>query len=274
VQTIFEFGDAKLAAVDLDPLYVAAVRMPWGHVERCRFTLAEVAFDLAGKAAEVVERCASGMPFWDSMRAAAADTKRGAPRRYFRGPKCMDALEVMRELYPDAPEALAALAGTFAHAEEVVCGSWPLWGPTAAFKIADMAERVCQVPVDFGAVGETEICSNAQVRKGWDKARDVLAAAGDARAQDLAASLRQHIWCTKAPPRWDRELGPQEWETLLCYYSHDDEHNHHLPGMDRLGIAEELYDHGDVAAELLGHLPWATEAEMYEWLDAKHRRTK
>lgn len=268
--TIFEFGDAKLRAVDLDPLYTAVHRSGWSHTDRCRFTLAEVAFDLAGKAADVVEDCRGedGTAFWTAMHSAADDTARGAPRRYFRGSKCHHALERMEELYGDARHALQSLAGNFQHARDVVCDLWPLWGPTAAFKIADMAERVCGIKVDFAAVGEEQICSNAQVRKGWDKAAAVL---GCVPASGLSLLLRAHPWATLASPRYDRTLNAQEWETLLCYYSHDDATNRHLPGMDRVGIADELWDHGKLAAELIERLPWADQAELTRWKGTKQR---
>lgn len=263
--TIFEFGDAKLRANDLDPLYTAVHRSTLSLADRCRFTLAEVSFDLAGKAADVVEQAQGeqGDAFWAAMHDAADDTARGAPRRYFRGEKCHDAISWMAGVYPDALDALNALRGTFQYAHELVCDTWPLWGPTAAFKISDMAERVCGVAIDFSAVGEEEICSNVQVRKGWDKAKAILGVA------DLGVALREHAWETLASPRYDRPLNAQEWETLLCYYSHDDATNRHMPGMDRVGIADELWDHGRLAGELIELLPWADQAEFTRWKGTK-----
>lgn len=247
MQTVFEFGDAKLRLKDIDPLYYALEKSDWSHEKKCAFTLAFVSFDLAGLACQIISK----KDFWKAMHDAMDQTKRGAPRRYFRGDGGHAALHYIDAIYSTPTRALEMLAGTFNEAEHEMYG-WPLYGPTAYFKLADMAERVCGVPVDFSVVTPKQLMSNSMVTKGVHKAMD---ASGFNTPEELFEAMRKYKWATKAGPDFKRKLNMQEFETILCYYSHDDGKNKHLPGMDIENIRAELTGWGKTADYLISLLP-------------------
>lgn len=246
---IFEFGDAKLRANDLDPLYTAVVNTKMTAADRKRYTLAEVTFDLAGLAADITE--AGSGKFWQAMHDAATQTKRGAPRRYFRGQVAHVALDKLEATYGTGEGCIDALKGDYVDVAVIIKRNFPQYGPCAAFKLADMAERVCGNKIAFGEVTAKQLCSNSQVQKGFDKACVVLGLDTD----KLLPAMARYKWATLASPRYDRPLNQQEFETLLCYYSHDDAHNKHMPGMDSPGIEAELVGHGKLAQKLIQNLP-------------------
>lgn len=236
---VYEFGNAKLRLRDIDPLYWAVwdARLPLKV--RQRYTLAEVAFDHAGLAAQITE----SNDFWRAMQEAARTTLRGAPRRYYRGEKAQRSLRALQVTYVTPERAISALQGTYKEVEALICSTWPEFGKCAAFKLADMAERVCCNNIEFSNVTVTDLCTNRQVKAGFDKA-----------AQPLK-KLLAYNWVSRAGPRLDRRINQQELETILCYFSHDDAHSKHLPGMDIEGIRKELTGWGRLADKLISHLP-------------------
>jgi hypothetical protein len=181
------------------------------------------------------------------MMEAAQSKVRGAPRRYFFPHLAVPVLAQIREDYRhSATRVMRSLKGTYDDAVAEM-KKWPYYGPTAYFKMADMAERVCGIPIDFSAVTPAQLASNAMVAKGVAKAQ---AASGYDTSEALLAAMARYKWATKAPPHYDRSLNAQEFETILCYYSHDDGKNKHLPGMDIENIKAELTGWGKTAKEL------------------------
>lgn len=245
---LFEFGDAKLKLREIDVLYVAVVDAGLTLSKRQRFTLAFVTFDLAGLAAYI----ADAPDFWGAMYAACAQTLRGAPRRYFRGKVAFAALDSLRGTYGTPEAAIAALHGTFADASGIIARTYPQFGRCAAFKLLDMCERVCGNQLDFSACGIKDIANSGMVQKGIDKACAALNVSPD----ELLKRMFAHKWASKAGPHNDRKLNQQEFETILCYYSHEDKHNKHMPGMDIAGVRKELLaGRSKLASKIAEHLP-------------------
>jgi len=188
------------------------------------------------------------------MHEAAAETLRGAPRRYYRGDAAHRSIDALAAVGGGSPwRLLCDLRGPYAAALGRVQQYWPGWGPTAAWKICDMAERVCGIPIDY-AYCEDVLISNDMVAKGVEKACDVLGIGGSERAFTLFDRMKKHKWATLAPPHYDRPLGLQEFETLLCYYSHDWKTNKHMPGNDKVLIKGELTGWGPLANKLIENL--------------------
>lgn len=266
LMNVFEFGDAKLRLKDIDPLYWAVHNAGMDEVWKCAYTVAFVTFDLAGLAASITDTWEGGKrtwrAYWGAMHMAVDQTKRGAPRRYFRGQVAHEALYWLEARYGNPVKMLAALKGTFNEAEAEM-KAWPQFGPTAYFKLADMAERVCGVPIDFEVITPKQLMSNVQVTKGVVKALEDMPVL-TRTAEDLFESMRRYKWATKAGPGYDRKLGMQEFETILCYYSHDDAHNRHMPGMDIHNIAAELGGWGATADKLQMALPWQPRNKRIE----------
>lgn len=253
MQTVFEFGDAKLRLKDIDPLYYALHKSGRSRDWLCAYTFAFVSFDLAGLACQIMEDAGNsiGKRYWKAMHKAMDQTKRGAPRRYFRQQLGHDALTFIEKRHGTAVSALTSLAGTFWDAQDEM-KRWPQYGPTAYFKMADMAERVCGVPIDFNVITMRELMSNVQVTKGVEKA---MRASGIESPDALRAAMEKYKWATKAGPDFKRKLNMQEFETILCYYSHDDAHQKHWPGDDIHNIAAELRGWGATAEHLIWMLP-------------------
>jgi hypothetical protein len=243
---VFEFGDAKLRAQDIDPIYTALHGAKLTLATRRRYTLAYVAFDHAGLAARILE----APDFWEAMHETVVQTVRGAPRRYFRGRAAHAAVDAIHSNFGTPENCLAAMQGHYHEVLKHIRSTMPQFGPCAAFKIADMAERVCGNRIHFD-IDIFTVCSNAQVQKGAEKA----CAALGVPMEKLIDKLRSYKWATKASPHYDRPLNQQEFETILCYYSHDDAHNKHMPGMDATGMRKELEGYGKFAHKLINHLP-------------------
>ncbi len=244
----FAFSDAKLRLKDLDPLYTAVWNAKLALPLRQRYTLAEVTFDHAGLAARIAE----AKDYWKAFDRAARETLRGAPRRYFRGKVAFAAIENYRSKYRTPEKMISVLRGPFSEVNLYICREFAQYGPCAAFKLADMAERVCENEIDFSQCSVKELCNSKQVRKGFERA-----AASECYSADetfLSAMLKRK-WATRASPRYDRALNAQELESLCCYYSHGITHRGHWPGEDVIGIRKELVGWGDLAQELERRLP-------------------
>ena len=111
---ITEFGEALLHTQDLDPVYVMlhGARMDRAQLER--WCVAYWCFYHAGAASYL--SALEGEEFWVMMLRAAANTTsppvkpgerwpRASERRYFRGPKCIKAVEWMANRW-EKPEDL------------------------------------------------------------------------------------------------------------------------------------------------------------------------
>lgn len=175
---------------------------------------------------------------------------RGAPRRYVRGARALNAVAYLKSKYSNPEHAITCLKGSYAEAKHIVC-SWPQWGACAAFKLCDMAERVCAQHIDFNDVNITNLCTNKQVQAGVDKACRTAYCA----PATLMMKMNAYQWSTRAGPTYDRRLNAQEFETILCYYSHDFAHSKHMPGMDALNVYKELQGFGELSTRIRAALP-------------------
>ena len=169
---IVTFGDALLSTGDLDPVYLAIQNAKLEPAVLHRLCLAYWCFYSLGTAAYIAHHGATPKRYWDLMMQAAVNevfTKgtptdlagaekpwpRGAERRHFRAANAVGPMSYLREHYKDASAAVYSMTGVdsgsrlrFAHVAKAV-ESHPGFGPWMSFKIADMAERVLGVSVDF-----------------------------------------------------------------------------------------------------------------------------
>jgi hypothetical protein len=241
--SVTEFGRALLDTLDLDPDYVVAYRakMPRGTLKR--WLLAYWCFSHAG----VASRIAAADDFHREMwRAQEEQWPRGQARRHFRGQKSADALRWLADHFPEPEKAIDELceATTFAGVRERIL-RWPQMGSWAAFKSADMLERVLGHPVAFSL----------------DDLNFYEGPAAGAKLVDAAAPLRQVVEKLidefrgrLAPPANDRPVGIQEVETILCKYK-SYVSGHYRIGQDREELREALRGWGPLADRLASHLP-------------------
>lgn len=209
------FGTYLLDSGDLDPVYIGlhGLQLPPGGlaawlVSYWCFYHAGVSCQLVG---EEYER------YWERMEELAGRRAgpRGTERRHFRGPKAPAAILYLKARYGSPLNVLEDLASgplTFGDISARV-QQWPLFGPWIAFKIADMLERCAGVPVDFSdcelSMYQEPIAGALLVaeQEGWPF---------DLR--DTVRRLREIYGGRQAPPAFDRPVGLQEIETILCKF--------------------------------------------------------
>lgn len=240
-----EFGYYLLDTYDLDPLYVILASVSWPERVMKTFLLAYWVFYSAGVAARVAE---AENPYHMMFFGDANHWPRGHERRHMRGQQFEDTVNGLRKF--GSPEKVVDYMINGSDFKTIAAnvqafygfGSWISW------KVADIADRVLQLPVDFsnaeigvykdpikgaaliGYGDQNYNISNTQVHKVFDKLQ-----------QDFAGRM--------APPYLDREVNIQELETICCKWkSHV---NGHYPiGCDTFEIYHGLQRYGDLAQEL------------------------
>lgn len=268
--TVEAFGAHLLDTNDLDPLYVALSR--WGVTPaQCkRWLVAYWCFYHAGVACWIAEH--EGAAFWDQMQIAARNEfltplggrwPRGHERRHFRGEAAQRAVAELAERYRIDPGdmvnyIIGRLEGrhqprTFANVVRRV-REHRQFGPWMAFKIADMIDRTMGVTVNFGE-------DDVFMYRDPAKAALMLWAAHHPDDESRVPQTEKIGWVVErlrrefrgylAPPRYERPIGVQEIETILCKWkSHC---NGHYP----------LYnDIDDINAGLQEWAPHAPSAEL------------
>jgi len=268
------FGQALLAAGDLDPVYECLHRASLPDNQLRRWLLAYWCLYHTGAASYVSEY--GGCHFWQKMMLAAQNTApspiggrwpRGRERRYFRGEASVRAVDQLAADWPNPEHLVNYLCltepgqGVLPYQElrrKVV--ELPLFGPWIAFKVGDMLERVLAVPVDFF---QADVMMFEQPRlaalilyhqlTGEDVNKADQEAAVKKSAGYLLKAFRNH----PAPPRGERPCNIQEIETILCKWkSH---RNGHYPvGNDVREVRHALSEWSPVsqtAALLLSRAP-------------------
>jgi hypothetical protein len=149
----------------------------------------------------------------------------------------------------DKPETMVddfAKAGPKYPAIRTAVTTLPQFGPWIAFKVADMMERVLGIPVDFSEADvlmfDQPFKSAIHVYYHWYGDLDVPKVPNDKQRVSIVAQRLMEQWNKiEAPPRFDRMVGLQEVETILCKWK---SHNtgHYPVGIDsvdlKAGLAE------------------------------------
>ena len=234
-----EFGRTLVESGDLDPVYIAIAGADLPLRQRKRLVLAYSCLynlPLAGAMSEQ-----AGDSFWRTLNQAAAssDYPRGTERRHWRGEASVASARHLSEpgKLPEAivddwfqgkttPGVDGMRRPTFQEVQRRV-RNYTGFGPWIAFKVADLGERVLEVPVDF------KDCVMGLYRDPAQGAALLLLGAPDhtllsntlgaetvIQALLTAPSLRNLV-----PKPGTRKLNVQEAETILCKYkSHYKEH--------------------------------------------------
>lgn len=233
------FGGHLLATGDLDPIYIALVRMGMEREKTKRWMVAYWAYYHAGVASYLSEF--EGEDYWDKFRIAAENVEesptgdrweRGHERRHYRAANAMKSYEDLSSRYR-RPEDMV---------DYIVFGDSPTsdltlplaykdvtkraqnhvgFGPWIGFKVADMLDRVLNIPVEF-ATKEVFLFKDpkqaalmlwAQQSPYGENAKPKEQAVIDA----VVGYLTEHFAPTNlAPPFYDRPVNVQEIETILC----------------------------------------------------------
>lgn len=241
--TIEQFGHLTLRAHDLDPVYDALNAMEWSEEQRDRWLLAYWLCYHPGAACWLSEF--NGPHYWEVLNKAAHNTTetpvggrwpRAAERRHWRGTAAINSVHYLRERYETASDMVMYCAGgedgwsnpePFKVVEKRVkehfaFGSW------IAYKVADMLERCCGVPVKFEqADAMYESPREAAIKVWLSKAQLPANSRPKNEVQavtDVIGYLLETFKGHPAPGGRGRYFGYQEAETVLCKW------NSHMSG--------------------------------------------
>lgn len=260
LMTIEEFGRELIASEDLDPIYTMLHRSSLSWEQKSRWCLAYWCFYHAGVCSYIVEQ--PEQKFWGLMMDAAINDRsrktwpRGTERRHFRASAAINSVRYMTDNFRSASAVVdyfgSGILDLVGVANRVT--SIPAFGPWIAFKVADMMERCLNFQVKF-YVGhlyfyKTPIQGAELACEKWTSAhlppREALGYA--------VSRLQREFKDFMAPPSYNRPVGIQEIETVLCKWkSHMG--GHYEPGKDTKEIRHGLDGWGDLAQEMKGYLP-------------------
>ncbi len=231
------FGQHLLKSGDLDPVYIALVGMEVGERQLARWLVAYWCFYACGEASYLSEL--EGLAFWDAMSTAAANSSstpigtrwyRAHERRHFRGKAALEAVRRLREQYGAEPEGMldfVTLRGKGGSVGEIMrrVKHHHLFGNWIGFKVADMVERILQVPVDFTEGAVFMFADPVKAAKMlWEEEhglpRGSVKSLKTEALHQVVEHLKQAFAGTVepilAPPHYDRPVDLQEVETVLC----------------------------------------------------------
>jgi hypothetical protein len=227
----------------------------------CRFLFAYWCFYSAGAAAYMADGDLGPDDYWGRMLRAAYNTvetpvggrwPRGHERRHFRGPNAVTAVDWYMNKWGDPVRILnyfvtgSAMDGDW---DRITHLPFPRvakrvkeikqFGPWMAFKVGDMLERVCGVPVAFdnadvfmfdSPMEAAQLVAGQHGRSELPKGQQAQFAVNYLNAQfsDLAA-----------PPKYDRPIRLQETETVLCKWK-SSLSGHYPMGLDSGELREGL----------------------------------
>lgn len=225
--SVVDFGRQLVETGDLDPIYIMlhGAKLPLTKLQQ--WLLAYWCFYHAGTASYCVDVAAVDgreASYWQAMRAAAASSKwpRGSERRHFRADLAMKSVnwlesEGVESLFYDFDRAayecrVLSVQDVMEHVE-----LWVGFGPWIAFKVADMLERLGLVKVNFtdadAFLFKAPLEGAKLVVEHYAPKQFKLVTTEAAWAFSY---LRRNLAGLKAPPRYERELNGQEFETILC----------------------------------------------------------
>lgn len=251
-----EFGTLLLTTEDLDPVYTMLYRTNLSTEILHRFLLGYWFFYHVGVAARLTEF--TGPEFFARAMVLARDkgTPRGAERRHFRGRACLRSLDYFTKTYGDPNRAVADLIHN-CHGKNVTdvltfVQRWPLFGPWIAFKIGDMLERVGGVRITFRK-------EDLELYKAPTAGAKIWCANEGLNYNQLGLSgvitlLEQQFEGYTAPPSYDRPVGVQELESVLCKW-HSHLHGHYAPGKDSKEILAHLEGWRPLAEQMRQYVP-------------------
>lgn len=264
-----KFGDRLITTGDLDPVYIAVAEARLTKAERARWLVAYSC--LYHLASSVFIAQFQGKAFWDKMYEAAVNRDlywpRGSERRHWRGKTSIVCTEGLRTHWPN-PETIAEYwcSGVTAYGVMKRVQEFAFFGPWISFKVADLAERVMNYPVDFS---NFELGIYSEPRKGaallLTGDQEEIITDGDLNL--VVQELRKKLGHYNAPPVLStgktRKVNIQEIETVLCKYkSHVN--GHYPPGKDTKEVHHGLQDL-KFDCTLVGRMRRAVLPLMEEW---------
>ena len=255
---VIEFGAALVDTGDLDPVYIALFGSNLKEKQLLRWLLAYWMYYHSGVASLLSEL--EGESYYGRMR--EEEFPRGRERRHFRADsveKFVDFAERNFTGPENAVESLLGPGGDFPMSYdnfESKIGRFPGFGPWITYKAADMLERLGLSRIHFPA---SDLNWYKEPRLGATFAREdflKLGVTGLYDVQRVSDALLRSLSPRLAPPRYERPLGVQEVETVLCKYKAF-RHKRYSVGYDINAIRKDLSarDWGVTARRFLSFMP-------------------
>lgn len=212
-----EFGRELIQTNDLDPVYVILWNANLTPKKLERWLLAYWCFYHMGTASWIAH---SGKGYWNRFQKAAGSKEypRCSERRHYRGQQAINSTTYLQSRgVPSLFEPLRT-GGTCGEVMKEV-QNWVGFGPWISFKVADMLERLDLAPISFST---EDVYLFESPKIGAEKLRESL----ELSENDPELNGRVESWAVEyilgkigdleAPPQFEREIGPQEAETVLC----------------------------------------------------------
>ena len=230
--SVYEFGSRLITTNDLDPVYVIVYNASMPTEQLKRWLVAYWCFYHAGTAGWAAGSCTGEEGFWLNMKTAAGSKEypRSSERRHYRGVQAAASVEYLCSKGVGGLFAYLGKEGRVCSAEHVLetVKTWKGFGPWIAFKAADMLERLGLYKVRFGLATTLYSSPRDGAKALWKRERktDPPAHAGEWAMNKLLTS--RELAGLKAPPSYDRPLGYQEAETVLCKWHSYTKGSYHL----------------------------------------------
>ena len=243
-----DFGTDLIMSYDLDPVYPVIVATNMDDDMRKRCCLAYWCFYHLGVASMIAER--SSEYFYSEMRSQVTNKcPRGMERRYFYGNLAWNTIEGLEKF--GSPEEVVDMMTQHScfQSVNIAAQSFYGFGDWIAWKIADMADRVLQIELDFSDTN-LNIYKDPKQGAAYILTGDKKYLITEDELNGVVGDMETYYSGLLAPPFQDRPINIQEVETVLCKYK-----AHCLGfypyGNDTIHIAKALKGWGDLAQSMI-----------------------
>lgn len=239
---IEEFGKKLLDSGDLDPVYIALYDLhrlgTFNDSQLCRWLLAYILCYHVGAACWLSEK--TGHDFFHFLRLAAENTlpaptggrwPRSHERRHWRGQFAIDVVNKLDARFGNCPEDfILSLVDrdelTTSKPELISFHEFSMrvkahhgFGSWATFKLADLVDRLGINPIDFSYEDVVIYKDPVEAAERLFRERNGLAPNATLKSHAVKGVFLYLIGYFdhySAPPLYDRPVGVQEIETILC----------------------------------------------------------
>lgn len=225
VRTFEEFAKVDVYTGDIDPVYFAIHRAAqnFGQGWATRFAVGMLTYYHTGTAAQAADR--EGQSFWDYIEEQYPTAIRAAERRHWRGFQGTRSLNSMKAFAPNPDKFFTQLTDAANHRDYynlrgAINKHLIGFGEYFVLKICDYMDRCLGIPISNYASLENHLPGLPA------QAANLLYPTLTVPEGFIKAYQRLALLDLKAPPLFDRPLGPAEVETILCDWKRAKYGNH------------------------------------------------
>lgn len=225
---------------DLDPVYVLVYNSKLTGKKLHEWLLAYWCFYHVGTASWILDQS----DYWKAMETAAGSKEylRSSERRHYRGGQALRSVAWLKEL--GVQKLFSPLVGKNLTAPQCIelVKKWKGFGQWISFKVADMLGRlgVSKIKFDSETAMYESPLNGAKLlwsieNEGIEEPENV--------GEWAFGRLAKKLGYLKAPPRFERNLDVEEYETILCKYkSYMGGHYHVTEDIESCKLGLEKYN--------------------------------